>query len=136
MNFDEMLTFQLRRGKKAAASGTQVAQPNMEFVIQDLSVTATRRTSAHEARPNATPPVAAIASTISVAQCEITLTEIPVETVGIIALPPITTPGLPPSKKRPPGQPANLGFALFTDDSLGQDISYSAYLPPVVPLPK
>jgi hypothetical protein len=124
LNFDDMLTFQLRRGNPAN-TGTQVAQPNMEFVIQDFSVTATRRT-ALEARAQSDN----YSSLISVAQCEITLTEIPVETVGIIALPPITTPGLPPPSKKPPGIPGNLGYELISAITASKDAATNGYINP------
>ena len=121
LNFDDMLTFQLRRGNPAN-TGTQVAQPNMEFVIQDFSVTATRRT-ALEARAQSDN----YSSLISVAQCEITLTEIPVETVGIIALPPITTPGLPPTSKKPPGT-ENQGYKPISLVTASKDMASNGYV--------
>lgn len=103
-NFDDMLSFQLRRG---AANRTS---PNMEFVINDLSVTATRRTTDASDGTPSTP------SQIAVAQVEITLTEIPVEVVGIVALPPIDSPYLPPSPPTRSKVPDELAFSLIIDD--------------------
>jgi hypothetical protein len=100
-NFDDMLSFQLRRG---AANRTS---PNMEFVINDLSITATRRTTDPTDGTPTTP------SQIAVAQVEITLTEIPVEVVGIVALPPIQSPFIPPPKKGKK-DPFNLEYPLWT----------------------
>ena len=100
-NFDDMLSFQLRRG---AANRTS---PNMEFVINDLSITATRRTTDPTDGTPTTP------SQIAVAQVEITLTEIPVEVVGIVALPPIQSPFIPPPKKGKK-DPLNLEYPLWT----------------------
>jgi len=123
VNFDEMLTFQLRRGV-SGQTGTQIPQPNMEFVITDFSVTATRRTSIPQTGAPSTP------SLIAVAQCEITLTEIPVETVGIIALPPITTPGLPTTTKKPPGGgPNSQRYEFITDIMASPDKAYNPYVP-------
>lgn len=102
-NFDDMLSFQLRR---SAANRTS---PNMEFVINDLSITATRRTTDPTDGTPTTP------SQIAVAQVEITLTEIPVEVVGIVALPPINSPYLlppPPTRGKNPNQ---LEYGLITD---------------------
>lgn len=103
-NFDDMLSFQLRRG---AANRTS---PNMEFVINDLSVTATRRTTDASDGTPSTP------SQIAVAQVEITLTEIPVEVVGIVALPPIDSPYLPPSPPTRSKVPDELAYGLFIDE--------------------
>jgi len=100
-NFDDMLSFQLRRG---AANRTS---PNMEFVINDLSITATRRTTDPTDGTPTTP------SQIAVAQVEITLTEIPVEVVGIVALPPIQSPFIPPPKKGGK-DPFNLEYPRWT----------------------
>jgi hypothetical protein len=147
VNFDEMLTFQLRRGEKST-KGTNIyvkkpsqisggpdervrtTQPNMEFVIQDLSVTATRRTSQQTVGGKDKDGLksASMLSMISVAQCEITLTEIPVETVGIIALPEITTPGLPPSKKKPPDSRSQK-YEYITDIMASPSSAYNAYSP-------
>ena len=106
-NFDDMLSFQLRRG---AANRTS---PNMEFVINDLSITATRRTTDPTDGTPTTP------SQIAVAQVEITLTEIPVEVVGIVALPPIQSPFIPPSKKGGK-DPFNLEYPRWTQDYTDQ----------------
>jgi hypothetical protein len=100
-NFDDMLSFQLRRGVANRTS------PNMEFVINDLSITATRRTTDPTDGTPTTP------SQIAVAQVEITLTEIPVEVVGIVALPPIQSPFIPPPKKGKKG-PVHLEYPLWT----------------------
>jgi hypothetical protein len=148
VNFDDMLTFQLRRGEKSIR-GTDVyvkkpsqisgepdervrtTQPNMEFVISDFSVTATRRTSQQAvggADANGLKS-ASMLSMISVAQCEITLTEIPVETVGIIALPPIVTPGLPTTTKKPPGGPNSQRYEFITDIMASPDRAYNSYIP-------
>ena len=140
VNFDDMLTFQLRRGEQSR-KGTNIyvgedekrirtTQPNMEFVIQDLSVTATRRTSQQQVGGKDKDGLrsSSMMSLISVAQCEITLTETPVETVGIIALPEITTPGLPPSKKKPPGS-SSQKYAYITDIMASPSSAYNSYTP-------
>jgi len=121
VNFDEMLTFQLRRGNTSKTGDGP--QPNMEFVITDFSVTATRRTAVPNTGAPSTP------SLIAVAQCEITLTEIPVETVGIIALPPITTPALPPSSKSPPGATNGQEYDLISKITVRPDRAFNGYLP-------
>ena len=138
VNFDDMLTFQLRRGEQSR-KGTNIyvgedekrirtTQPNMEFVIQDLSVTATRRTSQQQVGEKDKDGLrsSSMLSLIAVAQCEITLTETPVETVGIIALPEITTPGLPPSKKKPPGSNSQK-YEYITDITAPTSSAYNAY---------
>lgn len=140
VNFDDMLTFQLRRGEQSR-KGTNIyvgedekrirtTQPNMEFVIQDLSVTATRRTSQQQVGGKDKDGLrsSSMLSLISVAQCEITLTETPVETVGIIALPEITTPGLPPSKKKPPGS-GSQKYEYITDIIASPSSAYNSYTP-------
>lgn len=106
-NFDDMLSFQLRR---SAANRTS---PNMEFVINDLSITATRRTTDASDGTPSTP------SQIAVAQVEITLTEIPVEVVGIVALPSIDSPYLLPPSTRIK-DPIQLEYGLITDGYTNQ----------------
>ena len=138
VNFDDMLTFQLRRGEQSR-KGTNIyvgeddkrirtTQPNMEFVIQDLSITATRRTSQQQVGGKDEEGLrsSSMMSLIAVAQCEITLTETPVETVGIIALPEITTPGLPPSKKKPPGA-GSQKYEYITDITASPSTALNAY---------
>jgi hypothetical protein len=117
-NFDDMLTFQLRR----ASAINRNSSPNMEFVIQDLSISATRRVTDDI---TGTPVVP---SAIAVAQVDITLTEIPVEVVGIIGLPPIATPGIPPPTTTT-RTPVNLQYGLLTDILPGQDRARNLYVP-------
>jgi hypothetical protein len=88
INMDELLTVQLRRGKELGRG--------LEFVINDMSVTATRRVT------DFTDGYAFVPSGIAVAQVEMTFTEIPVETVSLVFLPPIGAPPLP-VPKTPPG---------------------------------
>jgi hypothetical protein len=110
-NFDDMLSIQLRRG----VGGERDTKPNMEFVITDLSVTATRRTSGEDGGPSSP-------SDIAVAQVEITLTEIPVEVIGIVALPPIVSVAIgPPGKKT--GGPTDLKYLPDTDYLAPKDSS-------------
>jgi hypothetical protein len=82
INMDELLTIQLRRGKDLGRG--------LEFVINDMSVTATRRSTDFLTGSASTP------SGISVAQIEMTFTEVPVERVSVVYLSPITTPTIPP----------------------------------------
>jgi hypothetical protein len=82
INMDELLTIQLRRGKDLGRG--------LEFVINDMSVTATRRSTDFLTGSASTP------SGISVAQIEMTFTEVPVERVSVVYLAPIGTPIIPP----------------------------------------
>jgi hypothetical protein len=93
----------------------------MEFVITDLSISATRRVTDEI---TGTPVVP---SAIAVAQVEITLTEIPVEVVGIIALPPIATPGIPPPTTTTTRTPVNLTYGLVTDVMAEQNRARNLY---------
>jgi hypothetical protein len=117
-NFDDMLTFQLRRG----AASTSRTAPNMEFVISDFSVTATRRVTDDISGSPVAP------SSISVAQCDITLTEIPVEQVGIVALPPILSPAMPIPRAVPSTAPQPLVYAdvleVFAPASRASNVVY------------
>ena len=88
INMDELLTIQLRRGKDLGRG--------LEFVINDMSVTATRRSTDSLTGSPSTP------SEISVAQIEMTFTEVPVERVSVVYLAPIGAPPLP-VPKTPPG---------------------------------
>lgn len=116
-NFDDMLTFQLRR----ASAVNRNASPNMEFVITDLSISATRRTTNDISGSPTTP------SAISVAQVDITLTEIPVETVGIVALPPIDTPFIPPPTKKKDDDPNSQGYIGHTVIIADKDVASNIY---------
>lgn len=88
INMDELLTVQLRRGKELGRG--------LEFVINDMSVSATRRVT------NFTNGSASIPSGISVAQVEMTFTEIPVERTSLVYLQQIMTPDVPPPGKDVP----------------------------------
>lgn len=110
-NFDDMLTFQLRRSSATNRSSA----PNMEFVITDFSITATRRVTDDIAGNPVTP------SGISVAQCEITLTEIPVEQVGIVALPAINSVLVPPPRASNSQTPPPLEYVGITPGFTPQD---------------
>lgn len=116
-NFDDMLTFQLRR----ASAVNRNASPNMEFVITDLSISATRRTTNDISGSPTTP------SAISVAQVDITLTEIPVETVGIVALPPIDTPFIPPPTKDDGDEPTSQGYIGHTVIIADKNVAVNIY---------
>jgi hypothetical protein len=85
INMDELLTVQLRRGKELGRG--------LEFVINDMSVSATRRVT------DFTNGSASVPSGISVAQVEMTFTEIPVERTSLVYLQPILTPDIPPPGK-------------------------------------
>lgn len=85
INMDELLTVQLRRGKELGRG--------LEFVINDMSVSATRRVT------DFTNGSASVPSGISVAQVEMTFTEIPVERTSLVYLQPIMTPDIPPPGK-------------------------------------
>ncbi len=123
-NFDDMLSFQLRRGNSAVRNPNAVS-PNMEFVINDLSITATRRT-ADQITGAPTMP-----SHVAVAQVEITLTEIPVEVVGLVALPTIDTPYIPPSRPPSAGTPTELSYVPLTDTNSGGYAQPSAATNPI-----
>jgi hypothetical protein len=82
INMDELLTVQLRRGTNLGRG--------LEFVINDMSVTATRRVT------DFTNGSASVPSGISVAQIEMTFTEVPVERVSVVYLAPIFAPAIPP----------------------------------------
>lgn len=87
-NMDELLTVQLRRGAEIGRG--------IEFVINDLNITATRRTTDFN---SSTPQ---IPSSISIAQVEMTFTEVPVERVSLVYLPPLDAPALPVPKTGTP----------------------------------
>jgi hypothetical protein len=89
INMDELLTVQLRRGTNLGRG--------LEFVINDMSVTATRRVT------DFTNGSAGVPSGISVAQIEMTFTEVPVERVSVVYLAPILTPIMPPPVTTTPG---------------------------------
>jgi hypothetical protein len=74
--FDDILQIQMARSRFEQPRGLQ-------FVIQDLNITAGRRTI------DETTGLATTPSLISAAQVSITLQEIPVETVTIVKLPPL-----------------------------------------------
>ena len=74
--FDDILQIQMARSRFEQPRGIQ-------FVIQDLNITAGRRTI------DETTGLATTPSLISAAQVSITLQEIPVETVSIVKLPPL-----------------------------------------------
>jgi hypothetical protein len=122
-NFDDMLSFQLRRGNSSVRNPNAVS-PNMEFVINDLSITATRRT-ADQITGAPTMP-----SHVAVAQVEITLTEIPVEVIGLVALPTIDSPYIPPSRP-PTGTPLELSYVPLTDTNSGGYAQPSAAVNPI-----
>ena len=105
INMDELLTVQLRRGKELGRG--------LEFVINDMSVSATRRVT------DFSNGGASIPSGISVAQVEMTFTEIPVERVSLVYLSPIATPDIPPPGKDRPNNGQPLEYGLFTDIVLG-----------------
>jgi hypothetical protein len=83
--FDDILSVQMARSSLEAPKGIQ-------FVINDLNITAGRRTI-NPATGLATDP-----SLIAAAQVSLTLQEIPVETVTIVRLPPLDL-GTPLIKK-------------------------------------
>jgi hypothetical protein len=100
INMDELLTVQLRRGKELGRG--------LEFVINDMSVSATRRVT------DFTNGSASVPSGISVAQVEMTFTEIPVERVSLVYLQPITTPDIPPPGKDVPNNGIPLEFDFYS----------------------
>lgn len=118
INMDELLTVQLRRGTNLGRG--------LEFVINDMSVTATRRVT------DFTNGSASVPSGISVAQIEMTFTEVPVERVSVVYLAPIGAPALPPpsAPDKPGGGPVeyarlslvatggpNRATTTYTDDA-------------------
>ena len=74
--FDDILQVQMKRSRYEAPKG-------MQFVINDLNITAGRRT----VDPNT--GLATTPSLIAAAQVSMTLTEIPIETVTLVKLPPL-----------------------------------------------
>jgi hypothetical protein len=99
INMDELLTVQLRRGKELGRG--------LEFVINDMSVTATRRVT------DFTDGYAGVPSGIAVAQVEMTFTEVPVEKVSLVYLPPIGAPPLP-VPNTPPGSGQPVEYARLS----------------------
>lgn len=89
VNMDDLLSVKLitdyRNGSLRSVSG-------MQFVITDLSITASRRTSDPSTGQPTTP------SKIAVAQCQMTLQEVPIESVQIVSLPKLNIPFTPPGK--------------------------------------
>jgi len=75
--FDDILSVQMARSKSGGPRG-------IEFVIQDLNITAGRRTIDPDTGL-ATSPI----SNIAAAQVSLTLQEIPIESVTIVKLPPL-----------------------------------------------
>lgn len=94
VNMDDLLSVQLQR------SEVDGSVRGMQFVITDLNITAARRTS-DPSNGKASSP-----SRIAVAQCEMTLQEIPIETVQIATLPNLQIPFVPPNAPRGGGIPA------------------------------
>ena len=74
--FDDILQVQMKRSRFEAPKG-------MQFVINDLNITAGRRTI----DPNT--GLATTPSLIAAAQVSMTLTEVPIETVTLVKLPPL-----------------------------------------------
>lgn len=107
INMDELLTVQLRRGKELGRG--------LEFVINDMSVSATRRVT------DFTNGSASVPSGISVAQVEMTFTEIPVERTSLVYLQPIMTPDIPPPGKDIPNNGIPLEYARFSAITLPGD---------------
>lgn len=94
VNMDDLLSIQLQR------SEVDGSIRGMQFVITDLNITAARRTTDPSTGKSTSP------SRISVAQCEMTLQEIPIETVQIASLPNLQIPFTPPKAPRSGGIPS------------------------------
>lgn len=90
VNMDDLLSVQLKVDSK---DGQVRSVSGMQFVISDLSITASRRTSDPDSGQPTSP------SKIAVAQCQMTLQECPIESVQIISFPKLDIPFTPPPAK-------------------------------------
>jgi hypothetical protein len=93
LGFDEMLKNQMRFPFDGGKG--------VEFVITDFSISSTYRTVAGE---------------INRAQCEITLREIPIETIDLVDFPPLIFPNIQPAPKDKETKPPTRPLATDTSD--------------------
>ena len=93
LGFDEMLKSQMRFPFDGGKG--------VEFVITDFSISSTYRTAAGE---------------INRAQCEITLREIPIETIDLVDFPPLIFPNIQPVPKDKETKPPTRPLATDTSD--------------------
>lgn len=93
LGFDEMLKNQMRFPFDGGKG--------VEFVITDFSISSTYRTVAGE---------------INRAQCEITLREIPIETIDLVDFPPLIFPNIQPVPKDKETKPPTRPLATDTSD--------------------
>lgn len=119
VNMDELLSVRLN----VEGEPNQIRSiSGMQFVISDLSITASRRTTVDGAPE--TP------SRIAVAQCQMTLQEVPIEQVPIISLPTLNIPFAPPKSARPPSAPMDPTLVLASDVAVpSPDTSYATNPP-------
>lgn len=96
VNMDDLLSVQL---KVTGSRNNPRSIRGMQFVITDLSITAARRTSDPATGQPTTP------SKIAVAQCQMTLQEVPIESVQIVSLPKLQIPFTAPKTSSPPSRP-------------------------------
>lgn len=112
VNMDDLLSVQLKTDYK---DGSLRSVSGMQFVITDLNITASRRTSDPSTGQPTTP------SKIAVAQCQMTLQEVPIESVQIVSFPklniPFTPPGKQPSSTNPLQQAYDLASKTFSATS-------------------
>jgi hypothetical protein len=103
VNMDDLLSVKLKVDQK---DGVLRSVSGMQFVITDLSVTASRRTSDPSTGQPTTP------SKIAVAQCQMTLQEVPIESVQIVSLPKLNIPFIPPTKAPSSKDPLQNSYLL------------------------
>lgn len=105
VNMDDLLSVKLvvdrgENGEVRSVSG-------MQFVITDLSFTAARRTSDTNISGGPATP-----SKIAVAQCQMTLQEVPIESVQIVTFPRLEIPFTPPGRAPSSNPMAGSSFVL------------------------
>ena len=106
VNMDDLLSVELRVDQE----GEQIRSvKGMQFVISDLSFTAARRTADPKTGHATTP------SKIAVAQCQMTLQEVPIESVQIISLPALKIPFTPPKTSKSAANPLAPSYPLLSD---------------------
>lgn len=101
VNMDDLLSVQLK-----ADDNNPRSVRGMQFVITDLSVTASRRTGDPSTGGSTSP------SKIAVAQVNMTLQECPIESVQIISMPTLSIPFTPPSAPGSSGNPLGPNYNL------------------------
>lgn len=121
VNMDDLLSVQL---KVDSSEGQLRSVKGMQFVITDLSVTASRRTSDPVTGQPSMP------SKIAVAQCQMTLQEVPIESVQIVSLPKLEIPFTPPPGQSPSSNPLGPNYVLASSAAVSSPSTSWATTPP------